>query len=462
MNRPSKHNKINSTVVIANIEAELKKNNISFSPLAPIEMPPLSNDNIIGLYDIKDLLKYHDETFVNIAFNTILKRPPDIGGFSYYLESLRNGKLNKIEVIGRLRYSSEGRYHKVRIKGLLLAFCIQSSYKIFLIGHIVRIIVGIANLPRIIKNLETLDAAFSYSKIDTEKKIKGIYESKVDQANFELLKNNLSVKSLIIDDLRLLLETKASNIKFAAHEENIKNELDEILQIFNDHCHKEEEQEHIFDNFYVEFENKFRGAREDVKSRLNIYVPYIENLDQDIKEGGILDIGCGRGEWLEILNDRSLNAKGIDLNRFMVGACNTMGLTVTENDAISYLKKQESESLGAITAFHVIEHLSFEVMISLFDEALRVLKKGGIIIFETPNPENIIVGSCSFYSDPTHQRPLVPDVIQFIADQRGFKKTNIVRLHKRGEPEYSGSASIDEIVYKANMEQDFAIIGYKL
>src|SRR4030043_2272533 len=143
----------------------------------------------------------------------------------------------------------------------------------------------------------------------------------------------------------------------------------------------------------------------------------------------ILDLGCGRGEWLELLKENGYIAKGVDFNRVMVRQCQELGLDVTESDMIEYLRNQQPNSFGALTGFHILEHLSFKAVISLFDEALRVLKSGGMVIFETPNPENLIVAACNFYFDPTHRNPLPPRLLNFLIVSRGFEKTGIIRLH---------------------------------
>jgi SAM-dependent methyltransferase len=190
------------------------------------------------------------------------------------------------------------------------------------------------------------------------------------------------------------------------------------------------EEQHLLDAFYVAFEDEFRGSREDVFKRLKVYIPLIEVAKIGRFESPILDIGCGRGEWLELLHESGYTAKGIDINRVMVDQCQARGLNVTESDLISYLQALPNNSIGAITGFHIIEHLSFEVLIKLLDETLRVLQNGGMAIFESPNPENIIVGACNFYSDPTHRNPLVPTTVKFLFEQRGFSNVNLLRLRE--------------------------------
>ena len=216
------------------------------------------------------------------------------------------------------------------------------------------------------------------------------------------------------------------------------------------------------DTFYVEFEEKFRGTQEDIRNRLKIYLPFVAPF-ADVHDASVVDIGCGRGEWLGLLKEAGIRAIGIDLNSAMVDTCRSSGFSVECTNAIDWLRQQPEGSLAAVTGFHIIEHLSFEDLITLFDAALKALRDDGLIIFETPNPENLAVGACSFYSDPTHQHPIVPAVAEFIARQRGFAKAKILRLHPHPEssrlPEDNEIARrINHILYGA---QDYAVLAWK-
>lgn len=221
-----------------------------------------------------------------------------------------------------------------------------------------------------------------------------------------------------------------------------------------------EEEKHKFDALYVEFEDKFRGSRENIKARVEVYLPYINRLPFTKEQIEILDIGCGRAEWLELLSDNGYKAKGIDLNQIMVSISKELNLDVEQADVLQYLKSLKSESLSVITGFHIIEHLPFEVLITLFEESLRVLKKEGMVIFETPNPENILVGARYFYTDPTHINPLVPATMQFLAEYNGFKEVEIKRLRKYSD---FNAIDVDSEFIKNNFsnEMDYAVIGYK-
>ena len=115
-------------------------------------------------------------------------------------------------------------------------------------------------------------------------------------------------------------------------------------------------------SFYRAFEERFRGSRERIKKRQSIYLPFIKPLYQHYPDGIVLDIGCGRGEWLELMRDAGIPAKGIDLDEGMLEAGLSLGLNMEKGDGIEFLKNMDDESAIAITSFHVIEHISFEVL----------------------------------------------------------------------------------------------------
>jgi SAM-dependent methyltransferase len=187
------------------------------------------------------------------------------------------------------------------------------------------------------------------------------------------------------------------------------------------------EDTHLLDAMYASFEDRFRGSRADIKERARIYLPYILAAKAGTADSAIVDLGCGRGEWLELLRDEQLVGLGIDTNRVFLDTCRDMNLDVIGSDALQYLRGRKPNSFGAITSFHLIEHLPMKLLIALIDESLRVLKPGGIIILETPNPENLQVGACNFYTDPTHHNPIPPILTEALLELRGFIKPLIVR-----------------------------------
>ena len=220
---------------------------------------------------------------------------------------------------------------------------------------------------------------------------------------------------------------------------------------------------HLLDAFYVEFEDNFRGSREEIRERQKIYLPFLSELKKELQNSLIIDIGCGRGEWLELLEEVGYKAKGIDINRLMVEQCCSRGLDVIEGDAISYLRSLPDASIGVITGFHIIEHLPFKVLLQLFHEVLRVLQPGGMVIFETPNPANVLVGSCKFYLDPSHLNPLPSQTIEFLAKSQGLHSVKIINLNPVPKnSRLKGSDSIEAVDRYFYGAQDYAVIGYKI
>ena len=191
---------------------------------------------------------------------------------------------------------------------------------------------------------------------------------------------------------------------------------------------------------YKAFEDLHRGSHELIKSRLGVYLPFIEVIksiyppaaSSSTANEGIeaIDLGCGRGEWLELLKEQGVNAEGIDLDDDMLSACRAQGLKVATGDAVTYLQSLPNNSRSLISGFHIAEHLSLDHLKILVEESLRVLKPAGLLILEAPNTENLVVGTSSFYLDPTHQRPLPSQLLTFLTDYFGFSRSKLLRLQE--------------------------------
>lgn len=219
---------------------------------------------------------------------------------------------------------------------------------------------------------------------------------------------------------------------------------------------------HRLDAFYFSFENRFRGPREEIKKRMRFYLPLLESCGAGKQGRPIVDLGCGRGEWLELLREQNLKSTGIDLNKAMIDQCTERRLNVVQADAIEFLRELPDASHGAITGFHIIEHLSLDTLVTLIAETFRVLHPGGIAIFESPNCKNLTVGASSFFIDPTHRNPVFPETAQFMLETTGFDR---VTLEYLCPVEPTEIADIEE--YPTHLRQllygprDFGVIGYK-
>lgn len=262
----------------------------------------------------------------------------------------------------------------------------------------------------------------------------------------ELLGQQQQLRSEIDEQVQqLVLRQQRTHDELAAQEARLGLLLEEVSRNGNTIQDSSlaqiaaDESDHLLDGFYASFEDQFRGERQEVRRRLQVYVPILKEARITCD---VVDIGCGRGEWLELLESEGIKAQGVDRNRIFVEECRRAGLTVIEADALTHLRNLPSESLNALTSFHLVEHLRFEALINLLDEMVRILRHGGLLILETPNPENLLVGGCNFYADPTHRRPIPSQTLQFLLESRGLHDIKILKLRPWDEARIEGDSEI--------------------
>ena len=213
------------------------------------------------------------------------------------------------------------------------------------------------------------------------------------------------------------------------------------------------------DDFYVAFEEKFRGSEELIKERQKKYLKFINPLKILKDEVKALDIGCGRGEWISLLNENGFNARGIDINESMVKVASQKGLNAAVSDALGELKSLEENSLDIITAFQVVEHIKFDDVLELIKEAKRVLAPCGILILETPNPENIMVGTQWFYLDATHKNPIPCELLSFATHYYGLERNFIFKTNEKSPSEYERDMGIFDVF--EGVSPDYSVIAQK-
>lgn len=260
-----------------------------------------------------------------------------------------------------------------------------------------------------------------------------------------------NIKQQQADVLHSIINLKQPKQKALAKKDNT-----EYLQANN----------HELDSYYVAFEEKFRGSEDVIYERLkNSYKTlYDTKLDMNLKKLPAIDIGCGRGELLKLYEECGLSGLGVDLNKTMVEQCVAKGYKAIQADALAYLREQPSGSIACISGIHIVEHIPFELLFDLLNECFRVVAPGGFVLFETPNPENLTVGSLTFWYDSSHLKPVPPEVLGFILDYVGFSKTEIMRLHPSNEVTLPKEPKnrLDLITKKIFGPRDYAAIGYKL
>ena len=125
-------------------------------------------------------------------------------------------------------------------------------------------------------------------------------------------------------------------------------------------------------SFYKAFEDRFRGSKQEIRQRLEVYLPFLEALRPFHRKFTVLDLGCGRGEWRQLLKELKLEAFGIDLDQDMINECESLGLNVRREDGLQTLKSFRSKSLSLVTGFHIAEHLSFEELQEVFLSLIHI------------------------------------------------------------------------------------------
>jgi 2-polyprenyl-3-methyl-5-hydroxy-6-metoxy-1,4-benzoquinol methylase len=592
-------------------------------------------------YHVNDLLKYNDRNFIQNAYLAILKRGPDATGYAAFIDSLRSGRLNKLDVLARLRYSPEGRAKKVQIDGLFFPAAVRFSYQVPVVGYLLNLAVGLTRLPKSIRHQQQFEAhvlaqqeqiadhanrgnaalttlaAETVAVLDQLQQAAVINAAQQSQQVAEMASQQQEIAALVreqiqdlqgfkdeerqqaaaligrqaqlenliatqqqdlesfavaqqdrlaalaqeqrayVDELdqaqqqrvsiaeeqngrvakaitelqqelaktyeqlehfqglidkqqhegeanRILFREETTALEISIEKKSSERETklellakelrSELARVFSkqqelraelslqaqranvllDKARQElaqprerdylttmaREAEHTLDAFYLALEEQFRGSRAQIKNRLQVYLPLIVEAGVGRDDKPILDVGCGRGEWLELLAENDLRASGIDSNRMQVATSQKFNLDVSEAELLSYLRSINDSSLGAVTGFHIVEHLPIETLVAFLDETVRVVKPGGVVIFETPNPENVLVGSCNFYFDPTHRNPLPAPVLKFLVESRGFQNVRVLKLNPSDESQVKGTS---ELTKRFNQyfygPMDYAVVG---
>jgi len=207
------------------------------------------------------------------------------------------------------------------------------------------------------------------------------------------------------------------------------------------------------DVFYFLFENLFRGSIEEIKKRQSIYLPYVTEAHANSKGLFFLDAGCGRGEFLTLLDGHGIPTRGVDISRLATDLVSKANIDVMLSDAFEYLKNLEDNSLIGLSMFQVIEHLDFENIHTILKTAFKKISLHGVIILESLNPY-CPTALGKFYLDPTHKRPYAPDLMKFMLEWYGFEKVRII---------YSSPVP-KRLYFKEAVRyyQDYAALGEKM
>ena len=224
---------------------------------------------------------------------------------------------------------------------------------------------------------------------------------------------------------------------------------------------------------YLRFENRHRGPEEVIRARQRLYLPYFRQTAK------VLDLGCGRGEFLTLLKEEGLAAAGVELNPAMAAQAREKGLEVFEGDGLAYLQNSPDQSWGGIFLSQVIEHLDPETLRDLVRTAFLKLIPGGVLLAETINPQCLTTFSGAFYLDLSHHNPIHPEAARFLWESLGFQPVEILfvspypeemRLEeaiRRDDETYEDEIArvLNKNIQRLNTLlygfQDYAVVGYK-
>jgi len=408
-------------------------------------------------YRWMELIQLEDEPLLLAAYPSLLGRKAERSEIQRGLHQLRSG-FDKFEVLAGLRYSPEGMAHGTEVHGLRKAKLKNTLRRIPVFGKLLLSGYALASIePRSRYYVARMDLLTRQIKLQNDglAQQRDLLESQRDlledqKEQLDNLSGYLQAQQRALESQNVALAQQTDYIKRLESSMDQQRLIQQELRARLGHLERAPRQiataptdltvvatqpaasnlvpSSIPDSFYLAFENRFRGDAETIRERQSYYLPILESIEPLTAGLPLVDIGCGRGEWLNMLPD-SYARIGIDLNSMNVEACHEQGLKAVQQDALVWLAEQPENSIAAVSAFHVIEHLSFEQFNILLDQCQRVLAPGGTIIFETPNPENIVSAATHFHTDPTHIHPLPPAFTEFLVEFKGFEHVEIHRLN---------------------------------
>jgi len=444
---------------------ETQRETLKKEQLRPSEKEQFEADLAKETYEMEDFLKYHDKDFIYFAYKAILKREPDPSGYNNYLFKLRNGELDKVDIVVSLCKSLEGRAKGTKVKNINFYYIKCGIKRIPVISYFLKWLNLFLKLPKVIKNLE-VENKYYYGNLrdylekisrEVQFKIREI-ETKVSDLSHKVTEEGKEVLNKLAD-----LELKSSEVVDKLKELEVK-EIPEILEADKEsYLSRAIDSSHLShpeltqkgqdkDVFFYLFENVFRGEQKDIKERQRYYLKYVLEVAKNTQGEIFLDAGCGRGEFLELLQENNIPYLGIEINEFETNFLKQKGLNVKNSDILEYLSNTNKNLMG-ISCFQVIEHLDITYLKKFIELAYKRIAEHGIIILESVNPHCPFALS-RFYVDLTHIRPYPPETIKFLLEWYGFREVKIIF-----------SAPVTENIRSRELcmnYQDYAVIGRKI
>ncbi|MBW2185841.1 MAG: methyltransferase domain-containing protein [Deltaproteobacteria bacterium] len=500
--------------IVKRVQQEAEQHNFVEKPAEIKSIPEQVDNQFISKdhYHVNELLILDEDVMVDTLYRCILKRESDPAA-STFKQQILAGILSPLDLIDSIRYSSEGCEKNISVKGLRTRLFLEQLKRIPLIGRLLRVIVALIRLPNFIKQLDQLSVTqravcraleqkadihaleHKADKIALEQKADKIaLEQKADKIALEQKADKIALEQkadkIALEQKadKIALEQKAARNELDAYRESIRyveyyfhcanQDLQKLVQqltssqpsdLEHSSCAKQQLQQLAageYDKLYLDFEYLFRGTPQMVTQLLTAYQPLL-NVSKSESETAPLavDLGCGRGEMVHYLGQQGYDAIGVDLNRLAVQSCHEHHINAKQGNALDYLSELDEESISVVSTLHLVEHLSNDELFQLLKRSLQVLKPGGMLLIETPNPRNLFVGSGDFYRDFTHDKPLFPDTLKFLLNYFGFSQTAIFYFEQPTDSSRrlcsADDISFDDLSDYLQISRDYAVVGYK-
>lgn len=466
------------------------------------------------MLDVRPMLELRNEAFVQECYESVLQRDPDPEGARHHINRLHNREISKLELIYEFARSEEGQNRGVRLRGkkgqyrLLHGF--RKLFRVPIAGRVLRFIYNLLGINRVINSLvnwnrdivgriEKLEHTCYTLQNDLQEqienrnelrylleKLQGQYQEQFNmhRERTENLEVNVRNNNILLEKYRGLLETHEVNLN--QYERDINNLNVQMSNLKADVSSKKKfaseskmEEDYCVDKKsivpdadsyysidYFDFENRFRGSQEHVKDVQRIYLPYFMGCKN------VIDIGCGRGEFVQLLKENGIGVTGVDIYLPYVEYCKMNHLSVSHGDGVEFLKKQQQ--VDGIFVGQVVEHISVSQIIELCAVAYEKLTTGSYLIMETPNPKSLAIYTEAFYQDPSHNKPVHPETLKYLVEKRGFSDVQILYTEGSRLPYHIPKLSddnegrehefdlamqrVEDILYGS---QDYAIIAKK-
>jgi O-antigen chain-terminating methyltransferase len=346
----------------------------------------------------------------------------------YYLTGLRSGAASKAQVLLSIVRSQEGQRVGARLPGLKIHLALDMMKRLPIAGPVASWLSALLLLEG---QSKFTNAAIEgmWSRLAAMENDLALRHERLLQALGAFQKRLITIESDAQDTFE---EVKAFEIQWNNRQAFLQQKIADKVEAISSSLNKLQAASLTIDlspDSYARFEERFRGPEDMITERFRAYLPFVMHAHARTPGLPLLDLGCGRGEWLALLRNHGVAAEGVDINPNFVAHTRAMGLNVSREDAIAHLISRPDASLAAICAFHVLEHWSMASIVTFFNQAKRTLADGGLLILETPDPENPSVAGYLFYIDPTHRRPLPSQLLSFLAEEYDFEETKVLRLN---------------------------------